>query len=899
MAGQPLIGRDGELAAVARVLDDVRQRAGRLVLVTGPSGIGKTRLAEAAVEQAQQRGLRVARGYAVADAGAPPLWPWQRVLRGRLPDLAATPDSDAVARFRQFVALTDLLAGAADPDGLLLVLEDLHWADAASISLLRHVANELATLPIAIVATYRSAAPAAWQRVVPDLVRTGAEVIDLAGLAPEDLAAWQPALADDPRRAEAVWTATGGNPLLVRLIAADLTAPLAELMAERPELRRLIAARVLALPPDARDVVEAASVLGERIVAPVLAAMTGRAGVDAELELARQAGVLGPRAFEHALVRDAVYSELGDARRRELHRAAAEAIEASAPGLPGVIAGHWQRADEPRRCLPWAIRADDAARAALAYDDAAGFAALAVDCAQRIGECVAETLLRRAEVELLQGYAEAAARTCVQAAATDRADLVADAALVVRGSGLPAVHRLIRPLCDRALAMVDPADHSRRARLLAQRAIIAAEDADAPRARTLAADAMAEADRCDDPDALFEAIAARHFTLMVPETVVERDELGARAIALAEHSTRPFAALWGHLWRLDAAFQLGAIADVEREIAELDRIAGDGRSLTARWHHLRHVAMLATLRGDFDRARDANRLAGEIGDRVGDVSMSGLTFALAAQLAMVRGDLSELPDSWDDYLEVAPAMPLVRVSIPILHALAGRTEQARAEFAAFRTLPDTFPRGVRWAATLTQTGVCAVLLADAEVAAAVYRQLAEFSDQYQGDGSGGVFTFGAWALPLGDLARIAGDHDRAIALYRTAIELDTRIGARPFTALSRLGLAESLHASGAPAAEVRPLATAAADEFARLDMPGPLLRAGALTDGAREPSPLTARESEIAGLVARPLSNREIAAELVLSERTVETHVRSILAKLGFGSRTEIVAWVLSRHGRD
>ncbi len=897
VAGQPLIGRDAELAAVVRALDDARRRAGRLVLVTGAPGIGKTRLAEAAVEQAHVRRLRVARGYAVADPGAPPLWPWQRVLRGRLPDLAAVPDVDAAARFQQLVALTDLLAAAAEPDGLLLVLEDLHWADAASIRLLRHVANELPTLPIAVVATCRSAASALWRDAVPDLVRTGAEVIELSGLRPADLARWQAPLADDPRRAEAVWAATGGNPLLVRLIAADLAAPLDELMAARPQLRRLVAARVLALPPDARAVVEAASVLGERLVPSVLATMTGRTDVHDQVELARQAGVLGERAFEHALVRDAVYGELDDTRRRGLHRAAAEALEVSAPGLPGVIAGHWHRADDPHRCLPWAVRADDAARAALAHDDAAGFAAMAVDCAERLDDHLAEMLIRRAEVELLQGYAEAGARTCARAAvaAAGCADLVADAALVVHGSGLPAVHRLIRPLCEQALEGISPGDHARRARLLAQRAIIAAEEGQADQARTLAAQAMGEADRCEDADARYEAIAARHFTIMVPDTVGERAELGARAIALAGRTSRPTASLWGHIWRLDAAFQLGAMDEVERELAEIDRTATDGRWLTARWHHLRHAAMLACLRGEFDTARIANEGARAIGERLDDVSMTGLSFAFTAQLAIIRGDPGELPEQWADEVFAAPPMPLVRVSLPMLHALTGRTEQAKAEFAAFRTLPDTLPRGVRWAATLTQIGMCAVQLEDRDVAAAVLRQLHDLADSYQGDGSGGVFTVGACALQLGDLSRVAGDPERAIELYRTAIALDARIGARPFEALSRLGLAEALHASGAAAGDVQVPAAAASAEFARLDMPGPLRRARALLAPAPQPSPLTARESEIAGLVARALSNRDIAAELVLSERTVETHVRSILAKLGFGSRTEIVAWVLGQ----
>ncbi len=142
-----LVGRSAELAGIDRALDEARSGHGRLLLISGPAGIGKSRLAEAAISAAEVRAMAVARGYAIDDAGAPPLWPWLRALRGR-PGVDALPavdadDSDAAARFGLFGAITELLHADAAPAGLLVVLEDLHWADRTSLLLLRHVAAEI------------------------------------------------------------------------------------------------------------------------------------------------------------------------------------------------------------------------------------------------------------------------------------------------------------------------------------------------------------------------------------------------------------------------------------------------------------------------------------------------------------------------------------------------------------------------------------------------------------------------------------------------------------------------------------------------------------------------------------------------------------------------------------
>jgi DNA-binding CsgD family transcriptional regulator len=421
---------------------------------------------------------------------------------------------------------------------------------------------------------------------------------------------------------------------------------------------------------------------------------------------------------------------------------------------------------------------------------------------------------------------------------------------------------------------------------------------------------LAEAEKSRDEVAILEAIAARHLSISVPHSVEERLELGHRAVELAASARRPVAALWGHLWRADAALQLGNLAEADRERAEIERVASSLRSPLAQWHVHRHAALRSALVGDFETSRRENDAARELGRRVGDVPMTMMSYPFEMYLGVIRGDPDEMSPEFLDVLASAPPMPVVGVSRPILYALRGDLDRARAEFAQYRDVPRAFPVGVRWAGTLTVIGVAAVLLQDAEVAGDVHRLLEPLAAFYSGDGSGAVFSFGSVAGMAADVARVAGRWTEAIDLYASAVSMNSRIGARPFTARNRLGWARALldraatdAARSSDLADAETLVAEAAAEFRRLDMPGPLRTAehvgASIAEARRVASPLSAREEEVAALVAQALSNREIAARLYLSERTVESHVRNILAKLGFTSRMEVVTWAVRRHPDD
>ena len=350
-----LVGRGSSLALVRRGLEDARSGRGGLVVVTGEAGIGKSRLVEAAEDVARELGLDVAHGRAVEDPGCPPLWPWTRLARDR-PALAAAlaeapvgSEPGAAARFRWCVGAADALLADARPAGLLVVLEDLHWADRTSLLLLRHLVPELPRSRTLVLATCRDAGGRPVEELLPGLLGSGTTHLRLTGLTTGDVGRW---LALDPSSsaaaaglADALHARTGGNPLLLRLLLDVLAgsgaagaADLDRLLLERADLRSLVAARVRVLAPEVRAVVHAAAVTDPVLGPAVLAAVTGQPedAVEHALVEAERAGVLRAgggadgREFAHALVRDAVHADLGAAARSTLHHRAALALESAA-----------------------------------------------------------------------------------------------------------------------------------------------------------------------------------------------------------------------------------------------------------------------------------------------------------------------------------------------------------------------------------------------------------------------------------------------------------------------------------------------------------------------------------------------------------------------------------------
>ena len=431
-AAGELVGRDDQLAALDGVLVGARGGRGRVVLVAGEPGIGKTRLAEEAARRAAAAGMGVAWGRCHEGDGAPALWPWVQVVRqlaaelgpGQLsamlgpsaarlgplmPELAEAapppgllPVADlGAARFQLNQAVAGLLRGAAEVRPLLVVIDDLHWADVPSLSLLAFLASELKDTRLVVVGTYRDVEVVAGQPLAGTLAALAREPvverIPLGGLDRADVAALiGHAIGAAPAEplVQVVADRCGGNPFfiteLLRLLQSErrVGGPDATAAARRDipvGVRDVLRARLARLPAQTGTFLMVAAVAGRGFDLDLVEAVTGledESALDAA-EAAVLAGLLleddraaGRYRFAHALVRETIYEDISRARRARLHARVADAlvvVRGAEPEPAAEMAYHcWQATPVigAAQALPHLLRAGEQAAAQLAYEAA-------------------------------------------------------------------------------------------------------------------------------------------------------------------------------------------------------------------------------------------------------------------------------------------------------------------------------------------------------------------------------------------------------------------------------------------------------------------------------------------------------------------------------------------------
>jgi DNA-binding CsgD family transcriptional regulator len=957
-AAEPMVGRDRELARIATLLDDALAGHGRLVLCTGEAGIGKTRLAEEAAASAAAAGVAVAWARAADRDSSPPYGLWRLVLGepavrtgagdaarrdlwsqvfgdAERPAPAEGADSGTAQRFALFAEVRRRLAQAAERSGLLLVLDDLQWADGASAVLLADVVRQLRGTRVLVVATCRDpAAPGeAGGGILPRLsADANTERVDLRGLpagAVGDLllAAGLPA---SPRQVGDVHSETGGNPFLVR----ELARMLVEQGRDGPggpvpgRVLEATAYRLEQLPDPARALLRTAAVAGHGFSAGVVAKMLDVPvlALLGPLDESQSAGFLvpgdrrGEYRFSHALVRSAVAARLSAADQRRLHTAAADAIEALyegdlRPHLAQIarhrVEGSWpgDRAAAVAACQAAAEVAADA----LAFEEAVRLYRLALSAGE---EEIDDSQRSRLELGLaaalhrsgdLPGWHETAARVGRRAERRRDRILLGRTALVMEATGEVDWDAEICRICEQALAGDDlPGDL--RARVSSRYAQALVYGGQYERAGEVSRDALAAAEAAGEPLALVDALRARQLACCAPEGVTERAVLARRMLAAADATGSAWVEMWGRLWRIDTLFETGRLRMVQRELADLDICLERVRDPQGRWHWTHCAATLALATGRFtDAARlgeESYKLLRDLGHPIAFGAYSVILGQAGMLVGCDRSGMTELfrhipdrfrPEAVDTTRGVATIFPAL--TLALIRLQQGDHAGAEAAYALAGPVRSWTPTPALRLSAWGHGLAIAIPLGRTDDIAFLAARFEPFRGQHVANGAGGGVYMGPVELPLGRAAAALGRLDAAVADLAAAVSACDANGARGCAVQARVELAAALARRQAPddAGRARAALDAAAGEAERLGMVPfaewiERLRARRTATAAAD-SPLSPRELEVARLVARGLTNKQIGRALYVSEQTAENHVQHILTKLGLRNRSQIAAW--------
>jgi DNA-binding CsgD family transcriptional regulator len=954
----PMVARATELERVLSALDDtVAMRRLQMVLLAGEPGVGKTRLARESLARAGARGALVFAGRCFEQHTAIPFFPFtepfaaalaeapaelQAELRDGWPELAyivpelgSTPTTEGQETqpqvFRAAAAFLHALAGVKP---LVLMLDDLHWADSTSLALLLYLGRHLHDTRMLIVGTYRDMEVGRQHPLEPilrELIhdRVVEEIhlgrLSLAGT--DELVRSRVAVEDvSDELITLVHERAQGNPFFTEeLLAAyveDGAPPGAEVGLQPARLPRLrvphsirsvVGERVGRLPSEAQELLSAASILGQEFDLPVLVAAIDRpepevfTGLDAALEsrLVEESrdGHGGRFAFVHALIQQTLYEELPAHRRRRLHLRVGgvlEKLRAEHAGATAELAWHFLQGGDTATAATYAIRAGDDAAGRYAHAEAAHHYAIAVEALRELGGAAraAEVQCRLAgELFDLNRLPDAlAAYEAALAAFERRGDRAGQASA---HWGLGRLHlgrydiRAAETHLDAALRLrpAEPEDAD-LARLLVDAARAKAFNADAVAAGQLADRAVTLAERLGDADLIARALvgfAEAHAADTRDRRLIElldRAEGLARTASDWRTQTRVF------VNRSVSHINLGelenGLADLHHAVETADR-SGETQRLAFAYQA---VGLESVGAGAWEEGRAAaraglaldpqRRLNGVVGPAV-----------LAWMEGHYEESLSHLRAFWSDARQrrdsQGVAYGLALLADYTLQLDRPSEAEAPAREAAEVTR-SSWPSMLGFVAPLAEILVC-VHSPDAEAVLSDAERLIEQTEKLVARPQL-LRARGRLLMQRGDLTGAIETLDASSAVARSqhaTIELGR--------SLAVLADAGRKHGDEALVAQ------ADAERAAIVERIGPEVRGLAWAQDAPSAGHaprggagrLSPRELEVVALIARGLTDRQIAEQLVITEGTTGTHVAHILNKLGFHTRTQIATWAVQQ----
>ena len=852
----------------------------RVVLVSGEPGIGKTDLAAEFARAVHDEGIvlygrcdeelglpyqpfvEAVRGYLASGPG-PGLGEWALAhgdaLIPLVPELArrfetapATgPVDPDTARYRLFQAMGSLLTSISQPQPVLLVVDDLHWAAKPTLLMLKHIVTSADPMALLMVGTFRGSELSAshpLSQLLAQLRREpSVERMSLRGLGSDEVVALVEmaagrALADeDMALAHALYRETDGNPFFLMEMLRHLSesgavvrrrgqweadVALAEISSP-DSLREVIGYRVQRLGEEAQGVLSVAAVIGRDFDVDLLAGATG-VPEDQLLDLLDQAVAAaiirdvadrpGYFTFSHALVQHALYEDLGSLRRVRAHHRVAGALEELCAGDPGErvaeLARHWVAATRPvkvEKAVEYAMSAGDRALGQLAPEEAVDWYRQALELhtgAAGSEDVRAELLIRLGEAQRRAG--EAVFRETLLEAAT-RARRLGDTDRLVRAvlannrglhsdSGVVDYDRVAA--LEAAVEALGESDSSSRARVLATLAVELAYSGDWRRRHDLADEALAVARRVGDEATLARVLDLRHPTIQVPETIAGRLADTAESLELTARLDDPIERFWAIEFRLRVTAEAGLLDEFDLLLTEDDRLARELGQPALGWYVAFHRASRELLAG---RIEESERLALEALQIGSDCGQPDAVAIYAAQLAMVRRDQGRAAELIPLLSQVAaenPGIPGFRILLALCHCDLEQLDDARRIFAvdAANDFAD-LPYDVVWSSSVAMYAEVCAALGGTGPATILIERLGHASGILV---DSGCTSLGAVDRYLGLLAGMLGHVAEAEARFAAAAQLHERIGAPVWLARTLLDWGHLRQGQGRPG-DARPL----------------------------------------------------------------------------------------------
>jgi DNA-binding CsgD family transcriptional regulator/tetratricopeptide (TPR) repeat protein len=928
----PFVGRARELRELESALEAAEAGSGATILVAGEAGIGKTRLASELATRASAAGLVVLLGRSIDLVGTElPYRPFVEALRplGEFRQVGS--------QLRLFEETLALLSDRAVAAPVLLVLEDLHWADTSTLDLLVFLAHNVDDRRLLLLATYRAdelASAERLRRLADGVRRSGAAlVLELGPLEDQAMTALLAAGGGQAGRAltDAIVARSEGNPFF----AEELLAAADEGGGELPRaLRDLLLQRVSRLDDQTQGLLRLAAAAGRDVGYPLLCAAAALPELEVRESLRRavEHGVLVAEQrtssfrFRHALLAEAIYATILPGEREELHLRLADELASSGAAGPAELAPHWAAAGRSAEALAVSVEAARQAEAVFGLAEARAHLERALALWPAVPD--AAELAGLDLVELCSWAAELAGRTGVAPRAVELTEQAIELVGETDGPRAAMLHvNLGRYLHWSGRADIALAAFERGVEL------VPVEPPSAERAQALAAlgTGLQLAWRyeeslpiCEEARELARAVGARSAELRALTVLgsslayLGRGDEGlvalGRARKLAEESADPMALDRAYVSLTDVLTMLGrpreAARVAESALDELRRYGLDHTPLVANWIE----ALLAI--GEWDKADilSANAL------RAITANYPHMPLFIRAILEVGRGDF----DDARMHIEAARAtvhsdrdVAMYDVFFSELALWERRwtevDEAVRDGLARLRS-PDTAQIRVQLCASGLRAQAELVALARARRDADAVRNRLDRADELvaaarsaAAEASGVTPVVAAWHA-VADAEYARGRSAAEPELWSGAADTWDRLERPPLAAYCRWREAEALVAAGASRSEAgiplreayavtarigaKPLARELEllAQRARLDLAPPEPESHDGRQGLQEVLGLTPREAEVLTLVARGYTNREIAETLVISVKTASVHVSHILRKLDAPNRLEAAA---------